>query len=100
MGLYEIMCVKLLKIAKHYGILKEKKEREDSKEKKIQAISHCDLGNGAEPTLLSTLLCTTLCRVLSTTFRMDQIGGNIFIWQPGSRNVFSKWVFWAQRQKT
>ena len=31
MGLYEIMCVKLLKIVKHYGILKEKKEREDSK---------------------------------------------------------------------
>ena len=49
MGLYEIMCVKLLKIVRHCGILTEKKEREDSKEKKIQATSHCDLGN-----LLST----------------------------------------------
>ena len=95
MGLYEIMCVKLLKIVRHCGILTEKKEREDSKEKKkFQATSHCDLGN-----LLSTLLCSTLCRALSTTFRMDQTGGSIFIQQPGSRNVFSKQVFWAQRRK-
>ena len=45
MGLYEIMCVKLLKIVKHYGILKRKKGKRRLKRKnKIQATSHCELG--------------------------------------------------------